>query len=71
MPQFARPATRNSVTTRYRCPPPSTASSNAYLARNGGASAITVASSRVSTERIACPRCGITNRFKVANRRRV
>src|SRR5919201_1012659 len=73
MPQLARPAARKAPTIRKRRRPvwPFVASSSAYFARNGGASAVTVARRSETTERAVRPRYAAASDHSVASRRRV
>src|SRR5581483_9792390 len=73
MPQLARPAARKTPTTRYSRPlvPRRIASSSAYLASSGGASAVAVAASSETIENAARGLYGAISRASTASRRRV
>src|SRR5919199_2032942 len=73
MPQFARPASRKAATISQSLPSSCwrIPSSSAYLARNGGASAVAVAARSEKIEKIVRVRYGAVRRPSVASRRRV
>src|SRR5215831_6059210 len=73
MPQFARarPTKRETTTTSWMPVWLLIASSSAYFARSGGASAVAVAARREKTERKVRKRYGFVSRQRTPSRRRV
>ncbi len=73
MPQFASASTTNKTTTTVSLVPVVSliASSSAYFARSGGASAVAVAARSEKTERNVRKRYGFVSRQRTPSRRRV